>query len=134
MYNISIDKSTHSWKKKNLITLPSNKGGYDILICANCGMRGKTYTLGVIQLKGSYSFANVKDCPKAPKTDKPKAGRVKITRCNAMGKVFENLTDGSEHDIVDTPEGEHSRDGVWIMGVGVPVKVLDGEYIVTYIY
>lgn len=55
--------------------------------------------------------------------------KIKITFCNAQGGQFANLTPGSEHEVIDPPKG-HKNDnrGVWVMGVGEPVKVLKREY------
>ena len=55
--------------------------------------------------------------------------KIKITKCEAFGKHFDNLTPGSIHEVIDCPfldEGE--IEGVWVMGVGEPVKVLTNEY------
>ena len=56
--------------------------------------------------------------------------RIKITHCQAFGRCFANLTDGSEHDVVVAP-GNYNNDysGVWVIGIGEPVKVLTNEYI-----
>ena len=51
-----------------------------------------------------------------------------ITECKAFGKFFENLTPGSIHEVLTAPEGKRTEGGVWVMGVGEPVFVLDGEY------
>lgn len=62
---------------------------------------------------------------------KPLGYQVKVTRCTAFGKQFENLTPDSIHDVIETPERykQSKLKGVWVMGVGEPVKLLDNEYI-----
>jgi len=57
--------------------------------------------------------------------------KIKITKCLAFGKQFENLTPDSVHDVIEAPERYKSSKvvGVWVMGVGEPVKVLPNEYI-----
>lgn len=39
--------------------------------------------------------------------------------------VFENLRPGTKHDIIPTPKNER---GLWVMGVGEPVRLLNSEY------
>ena len=57
--------------------------------------------------------------------------RIKIIQMQTGGKIFSNLTPGSEHDVIDTPkEYINSKvKGVWVMGAGEPVKVLPYEFI-----
>ena len=54
--------------------------------------------------------------------------KIKVIRCTACGDVFSNLTPGSEHDVIPSPPGENSMYGVWVMGNGSPVMLLDQEY------
>jgi hypothetical protein len=64
-----------------------------------------------------------------PKRVKYMPQRIRIIQCRAMGYKFSNLTPGSEHDTVRPPKPYVSMtDGVWIQGVGEPVKVLLNEY------
>lgn len=39
--------------------------------------------------------------------------------------AFANLDIGTIHDIIPTPKNES---GLWVMGVGEPVKLLQGEF------
>ncbi len=56
-------------------------------------------------------------------------GTITITNCTATGNVFKNLTPGSEHTIIDPPAGRiNFSDGVWVMGKGEAVKVLNSEF------
>jgi len=57
-----------------------------------------------------------------------KKEKIQITECKAFGKSFENLTPGSIHEALTAPEGKRTKGGVWVMGVGEPVFVLDSEY------
>lgn len=55
--------------------------------------------------------------------------RIRITNCHAFGPEFKNLFPGSIHETIKPPKGENNKDGVWVMGAGVPVKVLNGEFV-----
>ena len=55
--------------------------------------------------------------------------RIRITNCRAFGPEFKNLLPGSIHETIKPPKGENNKDGVWVMGAGVPVKVLNGEFV-----
>lgn len=55
--------------------------------------------------------------------------KIKITKCNAVGKIFSNLTPNSIHEITTAPKGYKSdKKGVWVMGIGEKVKVLNSEF------
>ncbi len=62
-----------------------------------------------------------------------KSGKyLKIQNFEGFSKAFTNLTEGSEHEIIDTPEryrGKELQKGHWVMGVGEPVLVLSRECI-----
>ena len=126
MYNIKLTQGRHEWRKQNLVTITKGRKHFDILKCKNCGITGETTSLSTIALKGSYSeltvfYCNVPDNKNASK-------RIKITRCYAIGDRFENLTPDSEHDVIEAPEGEHNKGGVWVAGTTEPVKVLNDEF------
>lgn len=55
---------------------------------------------------------------------------IRIIHCRANGPQFKNLMDGSLHVTVETPTNQDKIDytGVWVMGVGEPVKVLNDEF------
>lgn len=56
--------------------------------------------------------------------------KIRIIHCEAFGGPFENLVDGSIHEIIKPPAGSKNYPkGVWVMGVGEPVKVLNREFI-----
>jgi len=58
--------------------------------------------------------------------------QVKVTLCIAVGKRFRfaNLTPYSIHNVI-TPLNGYNNDatGVWVMGIGTPVKLLSNEYV-----
>lgn len=55
--------------------------------------------------------------------------KIEITLCRAQGPQFKNLIPGSVHDVINPPPGfRNDRRGVWVMGLGQPVKVLSNEY------
>jgi len=127
MYHIDENSTNHSFDKLNLMTISGRKGGYDILKCKHCGMNGKRYALGVVNVSETYSEATVRKCPKAPKAEVPQM--VKVLRCGAMGRAFANLVPDSIHAVVTPPEGyENDHTGVWVMGVGEPVKLVRNEF------
>lgn len=119
MITICRDSTSHSFEKKNLVTQFDGIGQYDLYTCTRCGLTGKSRDLVNITFRGSNRDRAL-NCPKAMKPT-----RIKITRCKAFGKVFGNLQPGSIHAVVAPPPG---AGGVWVMGVGEPVKVLPDEY------
>ena len=121
MKTIDLKETDHVFIKQNLMTLRDSKGPYDLMICENCGLEGKVRQLG--QLETTSRRKDPAKCPKAKKVKK-----IQITHCSAMGSVFANLTPGSIHEVVETPKGENNSRGVWVMGVGEPVKVLFSEF------
>lgn len=112
----------HKFTKTNLVTISGPKGMYDEYKCEVCGMKGRSYKFGTIQISASYR-ENIFRCKKlVPKK------RIVITRCSAWGDEFVNLTRGSIHTIVDPPEGKDTSRGVWVMGVTEPVLVFFNEF------
>ena len=104
MIEISIYAFGHEWYKLNLVTLKDNKGLYDLMKCKNCGIKGKRYSLNSIHIYERY--LHMLQCP-------VKYDQIKIIHTNAFGKQFENLTDGSIHDIIDPPEGFTRERGIF---------------------
>lgn len=130
MYYLNLNKHAshgHEFEKVNLMTIKSSKGFHDLLVCRNCAMKGRSYSLGEIRISNIYKKERVFNCSKRKPIVLPK--RVKITYCNAAGQQFKNLSPGTEHDVINTPVGkEHLKEGVWVMGVGEPVRILPDEY------
>lgn len=60
--------------------------------------------------------------------------KIEIIECDMARKseIFANLKPGTQHEVIDRPEDVriHKDDlpGVWVIGVAMPVLVLDGEY------
>ena len=121
---INRQTTNHNFEKQNLVTLQDRKGMYDLYTCTACGLTGKSYNLTEITISERFKSAS-ETCPKAPK-----AKQIKITTgIHATGRQFANLIPGTVHDVVATPKDDSGRlAGVWVMGVGEPVKVLVGEY------
>ena len=132
MHKILLKGSNHTWGKSNLVTITTGKKPYDAIYCEKCGIKGKRYNLAEAVISGRYNKDKVASCPYAEASnanDIPK--RVRVVNCIANGSRFENLTSGSEHDVVTPPSGyKNDHTGVWVMGVGEPVKMLADEYIV----
>jgi predicted RNA-binding Zn-ribbon protein involved in translation (DUF1610 family) len=122
MINISRSKTNHIFEKQNLSTLLDSRGQYDLYKCKNCGLEGKGRDLLSVWVSGRYKKKSL-NCPNAEK-----AQMIRITQCNAAGRVFANLTPGSLHKVIDPPKGKDNSRGVWVMGVGEPVKVLFEEF------
>lgn len=129
MYYIQITEGGHDWDKQNLVTLKDAKSMYDLMKCKNCGISGKRRSLNTLEINSNYNRDNVYTCKNAKKVGFKVPSRIQITKCYAQGAVFKNLTDGSIHNVVTPPEGYvNDSKGVWVMGVGEPVKVLSGEF------
>lgn len=112
----------HRFVKKNTITQKNSRGLFDIYECEACGLKGRSYRLGRVELDERQKNKFYK-CPGMIAKKK-----IKIIRCNAFGSEFLNLTPGSVHDIIPPPLGENAERGVWVQGVAKPVLVLFGEF------
>ena len=124
MHQIKIDTSEHKFDKKNLLGIRNRRGVYDKLECS-CGVWGRSYQLGVIEISGSFSAKRANNCPNYQNTTK----KIKIIIVRASGEQFDNLTPDSVHEVVTPPKGyKNDASGVWVMGVKEPVKVLTNEF------
>ena len=131
MYQSNIKTSQHVWEKQNLVTVNRRGKMFDEMVCQNCGMKGRRYGFETVEVSESYKIESVNFCPKAQKLEAPKI--VKVTFCNAHGRVFENITPNSIHAVVEPPKGyKNDHTGVWVMGVGEPVKLITGEFVAAY--
>lgn len=125
MYLIN-NGAPHSFEKQNLVTLKDRNGFYDLMVCSKCGTKGKCRKLTVIEVPAKYSSKKVYDCDGVV-GEKPK--KIRITNCHAFVAKFKNLTPGSEHDVIKPPDPYvDDNKGVWVMGVGEPVKVINSEF------
>lgn len=122
MISINRSATNHDFQKQNLVTILDKSGHYDLYKCSNCGLTGKGRDLINI-LVGSQYKKKAFNCPGAKAVKK-----IKIIKCFAVGSAFENLIPDSVHNVIDPPSGKDNSRGVWVMGVGEPVKVLFEEY------
>lgn len=122
METVEFTYGGHEWEKQNLVTLGKTRL-YDIYKCKNCGIQGKSYRLGSIDVPEKYAY-KLKKC-----RCKIKHSQVKITFCRAVGPEFSKLTPGSIHNIIDPPAGENNSKGEWVQGLTEPVLLLSGEFV-----
>ena len=127
MFLLNLLQNGHDWEKVNQVGKKDRRGIYDEFRCKHCGLRGKSYTLGLLEIaeRDRKKAAMCKGARKFAKS------YVKVIRCEACGKAFANLTPGSIHKVVPSPDGEKSSRGEWVMGVGEPVLLLFGEFSYT---
>lgn len=123
MKTVEMNKTIHEWEKKNLTTLwAKTRGCYDIYQCKHCGIKGRSYRFGMIEIQECYS-KRIDTC------NRPHSHSfVKVINCRAFGDAFKNITDGSIHQIIAPPKGQDNKSGEWVMGNGEPVLLLWGEF------
>ena len=121
MQEFNLSEGGHEGEKTNLVTI-EGKRPYDIYKCKRCGITGKSYRLGTIEIP-ERSIPKMGTCQKLQRYDS-----IKITRCNACGQEFIGLIPGSVHQTVPPPNGEDNKRGEWVMGKTEPVLVLFGEF------
>lgn len=56
--------------------------------------------------------------------------KVRINFCNAYSKAYSTITPGSVHEVLDK-RPLRGMAGVWVMGDGEPVYLLQSEYEIT---
>ena len=61
--------------------------------------------------------------------------KIKIIECFANGKQFGNITSNSIHEVIKIDSMKGTKRGkirniprYWVMGVGEPIALLDGEF------
>ena len=120
---IGIRDGGHIWTKTNQITLKDKRGFFDILQCTGCQIMGKRRNLELVEISASYGKKiNCCDAYERPKT-------VQIKSCDCFNPAFENITPGSIHQVISAPKSyADDANGVWVMGKGEPVKVLNYEF------
>ena len=104
------------------MTLSSRKGGYDLYVCANCGLEGKSYAIGCIEIQERYRKRA--ECCQGLKRRK----YIRITRCSAFGEQFRAFVPNSVHEVIPAPKGEDNSRGEWVMGKTEPVLLLFREF------
>lgn len=117
----NFDEGGHCWEKTNLVTREGREL-YDTYQCRRCGLKAKMVSFG--ELRISERFRKKFERCVGVKT----ARQIEIINCVAVGPQFANLIPGSRHDTINPPEGYSNNGGVWVMGVGEPVKVLFREF------
>jgi hypothetical protein len=125
--DMNNDTSGHKWSKVNQVTLKDQKSTYDLMQCDSCQLKGKRRSFTEIQIPSTHGYNKVFNCPASNSAD---VKRVRIKKVNGGPGLFDNLTPGSEHDTVPVPEHQKHKNlsGVWVMGVGEPVRILPTEY------
>ncbi len=124
---LNLSNTTHNFNKTNLVTV---KGGGDNYAC-KCGLKGyRPPFQDSILVVGKAKLIN-EPCPFSeaqPVKELPK--KVRITNFGGHSSTFANLTNGSEHDIVECPKEYKNKyaNDVWVMGIGEPVRLLGNEY------
>lgn len=121
-------KAPHDFHKENLVTM---KGGYDIMKCRLCGIKGKRRGVNPhITVPNNTSENLIKFCDGSIlKNDGFVGNFIQVTKCTISNPVFDNLTPNSIHQIVQPPKDYFNGDrGVWVQGIGEPVKLLFDEY------
>ena len=122
----------HNFNKKNLVGQIDSLGVYDLYVCSKCGMKGKRRNFGnALDLSNKYSDEKIKFCMEGhPTTDEYVGTLIKVRFCDANGPAFATMKPGSLHAVITPPDDYINGDrGVWVMGVGEPVKLLNAEFI-----
>lgn len=132
MKTVSLSNLYHNFSKVNLVTIIKGRKNYDILKCSKCGVEGKRFGFSEeLTISNKYPNSQIQFCTKDPQEIKNKFVDkfIKITNCIATGNQFQNLKPSSIHKIVIPPEDHMNGDrGVWVQGIGEPVKILFNEY------
>lgn len=110
----------------NFVKVESESG---VWACSKCGILGDRDGEGHTLIVGDDTpDEKIAKCDEAVIVFKPI--KIEVVRGEGFAPYFENLTPGSVHETVETPE-EHKTStapGVWVIGDGEPVKLLRGEY------
>lgn len=123
MLELGMHEFGHEWEKKNVVTVSSRKGLYDLYVCKNCGIEGRSYRLGEIRIEEKYR-KKAFSCRGVQRSKK-----IKVTNCRACGDEFKALVPGSVHTVVASPNGKDNARGEWVMGTTEPVLLLFGEFV-----
>lgn len=129
MKQVNLRSTVHNFDKQNLVTQKTGGRMHDVLRCKRCGIQGKRYGLDeYIMVPTNTSDKKIMHCD-GKSEDNFLGKTIRIDNCHANGKQFSNLTKGSYHQIVKPPTGYVNGDrGVWVQGVGEPVKLLFDEF------
>lgn len=129
MKQVSLRSSVHNFDKQNLVTQKTGGRMYDTLRCKKCGITGKRYGLDeYIKVPTNTSDKKIIHCD-GKIIDAHLGKWVEVIVCGAAGPQWGNLKSGSVHQVVVPPDGYYNGDrGVWVQGVGEPVKMLFDEF------
>lgn len=130
--NIDINRTTHRFDKQNKSTQMDREGMFDTLKCELCGLTGKRR--GLVDFVTIYGRTKATvNCPNAT-AKVPEPTQIKIKYCDGPEDIFANITPGSKHLVIETPDhalkdpdGDGTERGYWVMGKGQPVLVLFEE-------
>jgi len=122
MVEVDIQTGGHKWVKQNTVTIIKGKKSYDLPKCEVCGAVGKRIRLDTVTLT-EKEFERHAICKGFVARKK-----MAITLCHAQGEEFESMTPGSEHNIIDPPQGGTRVRGEWTMGKTEPVLILFDEF------
>lgn len=50
MFILNFLQNGHDWEKMNQVGITNRRGIYDEFRCKHCGLRGKSYTLGLLEI------------------------------------------------------------------------------------
>ena len=122
--------TAHAFTKTNLVTISKEGRMFDEYKCSICNMIGRRYGFDEhATVADKYPDKLVYNCL-GPKTDIWIGERIKVIQCTAGSGSFANMIPKSIHKIVAPPEGYNNGDrGVWVQGIGEPVKLLSNEFI-----
>jgi len=118
---VAIAVTEHDFRKVNLVTQKDSIGMYDLHQCTICGIKTKRsgFSPPISRAKCKEQIAVI-EIPL----------QIRITGVQAVNSAFANLIPNSIHETVVPPEPyKDDHKGVWVMGVGEPVKVLNGEFV-----
>jgi len=129
MKKLLLKYSKHDFEKLNLVSIknPKGKGYFDELKCKRCGITGKSFELGTIEIDGRISEKRISNCGARAKV---RPEKVRITDFTGSSSQFKNLVRGSIHKVIKCPNSEKAKfeNDIWVMGVSEPVRLLPGEY------
>ena len=128
MKNISFF-SGHNFSKTNIVTIIKGGRNYDEYKCSACGIKGKRYGLSeYVAVAETYSDNLIRNCI-VPEHDAYVGKRIKVRNISITNPAFNNCLPNSIHIIITPPEEfANGGNGVWIQGVGEPVKLLFNEF------
>jgi len=131
IYKIDLNKTSHEFEKEQLIVKSDSSGTYVVYKCKRCGLGARKYKdsdLLIVRSRKKLTDEQLLRCSKEIISIPAKRIRV-LHKPNIANPAFDNLIVGSEHECIPPPPGQPNRlPGVWVNGIGEPVKLLNGEF------